>query len=81
MVAKLVIALHTSIGIASCQPSEIALVHLGFFTDGFGMKISKQISEIVEQVIDVYLRLDFNRAITKLLSTQVFRLTLLRGIL
>jgi HD domain len=67
------IAFHTSIGIASRKQPEIALVHLGAFADGLGMRISDISSEIVEQVIDAYPRLGFNRAITELLAFQVKR--------
>jgi HD domain len=67
------IAFHTSIGIASCKQPEIALVHLGAFADGLGMRISDIASETVEQVIEAYPRLGFNRAITELLAAQVKR--------
>ncbi|QLE56119.1 HD domain-containing protein [Nostoc sp. TCL26-01] len=67
------IALHTSIGIASRKQPETALVHLGAGADVLGMRIFDIPPETVEQVIEAYPRLDFNRAMTELLASQVKR--------
>ncbi len=67
------IALHTSGGIADRKQPEIALVHLGVSADVLGMKVSDMTRETVEQVLEAYPRLGFNRAITELLVSQVKR--------
>ena len=67
------IALHTSGGIADRKQPEIALVHLGVSADVLGMGVSDISPETVEQVIEAYPRLGFNRAITELLVSQVKR--------
>lgn len=67
------IALHTSLGIASCKQPEIALVHLGASADVLGIRMADIPLETVEQVLDAYPRLGFNTAITQLLVSQVKR--------
>lgn len=67
------IALHTSGGIADRKQPEIALVHLGVSADVLGMGVSDMTPETVEQVMEAYPRLGFNRAITELLVSQVKR--------
>ena len=67
------IALHTSVGIASRKQPEIALVHLGASADVLGIGVSDIPPETVEQVMEAYPRLGFNRAMTELLVSQVKR--------
>lgn len=67
------VALHTSSSIASRKQPEIALVTLGAAADVFGVRIADISPEIVEQVIDMYPRLDFNTAMTELFVSQVKR--------
>lgn len=67
------IALHTSIGIASRKQPEIALVHLGAGADVFGLRLPEISSEVVEQVIDAYPRLNVNKSLTDLLVSHVRR--------
>lgn len=67
------IALHTSMGIASCKQPEIALVHFGAGADVAGLRLADIPPKTVEQVIDAYPRLGFNNAMTELLVSQVKR--------
>jgi HD domain len=65
------IALHTSLGIASCKQPEIALVHLGASADVMGIRIAEISPEVIEQVLEAYPRLGFNASMTELLVSQV----------
>lgn len=67
------IALHSSIGIASRKQPEIALVHLGASADLIGIGIEAIDPEIIERVIEAYPRLGCNKAIMKLILSQIKR--------
>ncbi|MBV9387094.1 MAG: HD domain-containing protein [Chroococcidiopsidaceae cyanobacterium CP_BM_ER_R8_30] len=67
------IALHTSNGIASCKQPEIALVQIGASMDVGGFRQEDLEPEVVEQVLDVYPRLDCGPAILELILAQVKR--------
>jgi HD domain len=57
-----VIALHTSVGIASRKRPEIALVHIGAGVDVLGVELDKLPPEVVAETIEALPRHDFKNA-------------------
>ena len=61
------IALHTSAGIASRMAAEIALVHLGAAIDFLGLGLAEVPSQLLEEIVTSYPRLNFKSAFRDLL--------------
>ena len=61
------IALHTSPGIAQRMADEVALVHLGAGLELFGLGLDQLSPHLVEQVLEIYPRLNFKSAFKDLL--------------
>jgi len=61
------IALHTSPGIATRLADEIALVHLGAGLELFGFGLNQMPPQMVEEVLQIYPRMDFKSEFRNLL--------------